>query len=214
MAVCSRCGATVQSQFCGACGAPVGYPPVPAMPAYPAQPGVNLPKPRRWPWYLGIGLCVWLGGAYYFYQDDQKRFAEARNTGVDILSSDEKTGVVTARDRKTGKVITMNFKDLDADQVRVAAIGMPDWVPAYPNATESERPAQGVLRLAMEAPAAEVERFYETGLSQAGLTVTKTGRAGEEVTLTASEAAGGRGAVVEVKSEGAATRVTIRVRGK
>ena len=138
MASCPRCGGAAPNGFCEACGAPVAFPPVPAFPQAPQQPSAPArARRRRWPWVVGIGLAIWLGGAYYFYQDNEKRFAEARNTGVDILSTDQKTGVVTARDKKTGKIVKMDLNDIEPDRVRVGMIEMPSWLPSYPNMADS-----------------------------------------------------------------------------
>ena len=123
MAHCPRCGAAAPTGFCGACGAPVAFPPAPVFPQMPQPPSDPVgARRRRWPWFVGIGVAIWLGGAYFFYRDNERRFAEARNTGVDILSTDQKTGVVTARDKKTGKIIKMDFNDIAPDQMRVGMI--------------------------------------------------------------------------------------------
>lgn len=173
MPLCPRCGAETQSRFCPACGAPVAFPPDPAYPQMPQPQASPQRVRRRWPWYVGIGLVIWLGGAYYFYQDNEKTFAKARNRGVDTISTDEKTGVVTARDKQTGKIIRMDFNDIGADQVRVEPRLCRAWIPSYPNVTGSEAPQNGTFSLSTSDSVAQAAGFYETELRTGGMTVTR-----------------------------------------
>ena len=219
MEYCPRCGAAAPNQFCGACGAPVAFPPVPAFPLVPAVPPMpQQPSPpvgvrRHWPWFVGIGLAIWLGGAYFFYRDNERRFAEARNTGVDILSTDEKTGVVTARDKKTGKIVKLDFNDIAPDQVRVGMIGMPPWVPTYPNIADSEPARNGAFSFSTSDSVAAAAGFYESELRQAGMTITRrdssAGGSLHGVTLTARDAAKNRSLTVAAERQDSGCRVTI-----
>jgi hypothetical protein len=158
-------------------------------------------------------LAIWLGGAYFFYQDNERRFAEARNTGVDILSTDQKTGVVTARDKKTGKIIKMDFSDLGPDPVRVGMIGMPSWLPSYPDMADSEPSPNGAISFSTPDSVARVAGFYESELRQAGMTVTRrnssTGDSLDGVTVTASDAGKNRSATVVVKRTASGSSITI-----
>lgn len=213
MEYCPRCGAAAQNQFCEACGAPIAFPPVPAFPPMPLPPPSPVRARRRWPWFVGIGLAIWLGGAYYFYRDNERRFAEARNTGVDILSTDEKTGVVTARDKKTGKIVKLDFNDLVPDQVRVVMIGMPPWVPPYPNIAGSEPARNGSFSFSTSDSVAGVAGFYESELRKAGMTVARrdslTGDSLDGVTLTATDAAKNRSLTVVAERQDSGSRITI-----
>jgi hypothetical protein len=180
------------------------------MPQFSPQP---VRRRRRWPWFVGIGLVIWLGVAYYFYLDNERTFAEARNRGVDILSTDEKTGVVTARDRKTGKIITMDFNDVGPDGIRAGAIGMPSWIPFYPNAGDSEPSAKGSFSLSTPDPAAEAAGFYEAELRKAGMTVTRrnssAGAASDGVALTAIDAVRNRSVTVVIRRTDSGSSITI-----
>ena len=210
---CPRCGAAAPNQFCGACGAPIAFPPVPAVPLMPRQPSPPVRARRRWPWFVGIGLAIWLGGAYFFYRDNERRFAEARNTGVDILSTDEKTGVVTARDKKTGKIVKLDFNDLEPDQIRVVMIGMPTWVPSYPNITGSEPAQNGSFSFSTSDSVAGVAGFYESELRKAGMTITRrdspAGNSIHGVTLTARDAAKNRSLTVVAERQDSGSRITV-----
>jgi len=184
----------------------------------PHQPSPPVRARRRWPWFVGIGLLIWLGGAYFFYQDNERRFAEARNTGVDILSTDEKTGVVTARDRKTGKIIKMDFNGLGPDQVREGMIGMPSWVPSYPNVADSEPSHNGSFSFSTSDSVAEAAGFYESGLRQAGMAVARrdssTGASLDNVTLTARDAVRDRSVTVVAKRKDSGSSITIAIGDK
>jgi hypothetical protein len=162
---------------------------------------------------VGIGLTIWLGGAYYFYRDNERRFAEARNTGVDILSTDEKTGVVTARDKKTGKIVKMDFNDLGTDQVRVGMIGMPSWVPPYPNIAGSEPAQNGSFSFSTPDSVAAAAGFYESELRKAGMTITRRDSSAADslhsVTLTARDAAKNRSLTVVAERQDSGCRITI-----
>jgi hypothetical protein len=179
----------------------------------PQRGGSPAPRRRRWPWFVRIGLLIWLGGAYFFYQDNEKRFAEARNTGVDILSTDEKTGVVTARDRKTGKIIKMDFNDIEPDQVRVGAIGMPSWIPSYPNSSASTPPGNGAFSLSTSDTVSDVAGFYQQELQKSGMSVARrnsvTGNLLAGVTLTAKDTAKNRSVKVVIKRQESDTNITI-----
>jgi hypothetical protein len=185
---------------------------VPQQPSSPARTG------RRWPWFVGIGLLIWIGGSYFFYQDNERKFAEARNMGVDILSTDEKTGVMTARDKRTGKIIKMDFNDIEPDQVRVGTIGMPFWVPSYPNVADSGPSKNGSFSLSTSDSVAEAAGFYEAELRKTGMTVTRrnssTGDSLDGVTLTARDAVKNRSVTVVVKRKNSGSSITITTGGK
>ena len=152
----------------------------------------------RWYWPGDLARC-----SYYFYLDNERTFDEARNRGVDILSTDEKTGVVTARDKLTGKIITMDFNDIGRDPVRVETIGMPSWIPSYPNVADSEPSKNGSFSLSTPDSVAEAAGFYESELRKAGMTVTRqnssAGDSLDGVTLTARDAVKNRSVTVVVE---------------
>jgi hypothetical protein len=161
------------------------------------------PRRRRWPWIVAAVLAVWIGGAYYFYQDNERRFAEARNTGVDILSSDPKTGVVTARDKKTGKIVTLDMNDIEPDAIRLP-------IRPYPGAAESGAAKGGALTFTTpDAPGAVVS-YYESELKSVGLEVAKNTAGGPAgaVTLTGTS---GNGRKVTVVIRGAGSGATVGI---
>jgi hypothetical protein len=186
---CERCGVPLTGRFCGSCGW--------------AQTGqqATAPRRRRWPWIVAAVLAVWIGGAYYFYQDNERRFAEARNTGVDILSTDPKTGVVTARDKKTGKIITLDMNDIEPDAIRLP-------IRPYPGAAESGAAKGGALTFTTPDAPGAVVGFYEDELKGAALEVVKKEGPAGAVTLTGTS---GNGRKVTVVIRGAGSGATVEI---
>lgn len=99
-------------------------PPPPPQNPYTPQPPVGPKKTSPWVW-VGLGCLVILLGcagfcAYGFYK--VKQFAEnpeklvelalKANPDLEKVSSDSDAGTVTVRDKKTGKVMTLNFEDI------------------------------------------------------------------------------------------------------
>jgi hypothetical protein len=146
---------------------------------------VPMPPPRRgtspWVWILGIvgGLIV-IGilaiGAFTFFVVHKVREAgldpelirrnpgmavgkmiAAANPDVEVVKTDDSTGTITIRDKKTGKVVTMTFDQAKNGQFKMSATGddgnasfeigggagkLPSWVPNYPGAN-----AQGTFAI-------------------------------------------------------------------
>jgi len=120
--------------------------------------------------------------------------------GLEKVSSNDRTGELTFRDKKTGEVITMSYEDIKAGKItvrdaegRTTQIGgepdlsqVPSWVPRYPGAAAEGGVMQqkqgakvdGVVNLTTtDAPAKVVAFFKETG-GKSGLAV------GTENTMT------------------------------
>ena len=133
MAFCGSCGKPVTGAFCANCGSQVGAP------ASSAAPPVAI-APRKGVspivWILGIiaGLfaiammAVIGGGLFVAHKVRQAGFDPAlwrRNPGiaaakmvaatnpdVSVVSINERAGVITLRDKKTGETVTLNFEDV------------------------------------------------------------------------------------------------------
>jgi hypothetical protein len=217
MAYCPNCGTEAQSRFCEVCGAPMAFTPVTAPPIPPQHSALSR-KRRRWPWFVLIGLVIWFGAAYYFYLDNERTFSEARNRGVDILSTNEKTGVVTARDKLTGKIITMDFNDIGRDSVREETISMPSWIPSYPNVAGSESTKDGSFSFSTADSVDEATGFYESELRKAEMTVRRqissAGDSPAGVTLIARDAVRNRSITIVVNRKDSGSSITIAIGGK
>jgi hypothetical protein len=140
----------------------VGYPPAPQLP-------VRKTSPLVWVLIIVVGLFV-MGGlafaGFAFFVVHKVRQAgldpdlikrnpglavskmiAAANPDVDVIHTDDATGTITIRDRKTGKVVTLNFDQIKDGKFKMSAqdedgkgsieIGggdakLPSWVPNYP----------------------------------------------------------------------------------
>ncbi|MGE5568445.1 MAG: hypothetical protein ACM3S5_05330 [Rhodospirillales bacterium] len=159
------------------------------------------------------------------------KMAVAANPDAELVSIDEDRGIVTVRDKKTGKTVTMNFEDIREGRISfegegeegetvTATVGagkpanLPSWFPSYPGATpQASFAVQGKegdsahFHFTTEDSAAQVFQFYEAGLKQAGLTVEASGGDNGGL-ITAVDAARERQATVHVTSAGGVTNVT------
>jgi hypothetical protein len=157
------------------------------------------------------------------------KMAVAANPDAELLSIDEDRGVVTVRDKKTGKTVTMNFEDIKKGKISFEGeggekvtlgtqegepINLPSWFPSYPGATprgafsfqDKERNA-AVFHFTTRDSAAQVFRFYESAFKNAGLTVEASG--GENGGLVTGRDAGqDREATVTVSSGSNETEVS------
>jgi hypothetical protein len=152
----------------------------------PAQPPKKKISPIVWilvavaGLFVMIGLAVVATGFFIVHKVKQAgldtelmasnpglaitKLIAATNPDVDLVSVDERKGVATLREKKTGKIVTLNFEDIkngrmeftdDKNQkvsvntdtagaievksaegtARIGAGGkVPDWIPAYPGA--------------------------------------------------------------------------------
>jgi hypothetical protein len=193
MIYCPQCGASVAGEFCENCGDRAAMPPM-----------QTAPKKNRAPWIVFLVLVPFVCGAYYFYQDNEKKFAETRSTGFDIISMDAKTGVTVSRDRKTGKIITMDVKDLQKDEVRPAIAEVPAWAPIYPSVTSAGTGANGALLLRTTDPASKVLAFYEKALGEAGIRATRNGNS-----FAASGTGGSLSLTVQAQNSGSIILIAV-----
>lgn len=133
-AFCPSCGARMGS---AAAPAPQPAAPVPPASAVPAPPGVPAKKktsPVVWVLAGCLGLIVIVGivviaGGYFVAQKVKQagfdpalwernpglaatKMIAALNPNVEVLSINEGKGVITLRDKKTGKTVTLNFEDV------------------------------------------------------------------------------------------------------
>ncbi len=237
------------------------------------------PAPRKrtplWIWVLValLGLFLLAGiavtaGAYLLYHKAKEvavtaeknpalaaaRLLAAVNPDLEVVSTDEGRGLITIRDRKTGKTVTVNLEDIrqgrisfeqegeeavtlqaegegQSGRLRVrskegvvelgtdVAANLPAWFPAYPGAALSgtyQARTGGEQSLGFQFQTqdsvARVLEFYEQALKAAGLEVStyaSRGASGNAGVLSAKDSAEHRTALVQVNSEGRATRATV-----
>lgn len=131
MAFCTNCGASMEGRFCTSCGA-TSDAATPGGVQQPAAPPVVPPaakKSNALVWVLaGCGglilITILVGLAVSFFVARKAHefsknpgFAAAKmmasmNPDVDVVKADEDTGKITLRDKKTGKTVTLDFKDI------------------------------------------------------------------------------------------------------
>src|SRR5258706_1289977 len=113
-----------------------GQPGYPGQPCYPGQPGYPgqgaqppAPKSKTWMYVLGgcgvvllIGVIAVAIFVYFVYKKADEvaknpamataKMMVAMNPDLETVSTDEGKGTITVRDKKSGKVVTMNFDDV------------------------------------------------------------------------------------------------------
>jgi hypothetical protein len=156
------------------------------------------------------------------------RMMVAANPDAELVSMDENRGIVTVRDKKTGKTITLNFEDIkngklsfEGENGEKVAIGsgaagqLPSWLPAYPDAnsvgvfsSQGQNGSEAAFGFTTSDPADKVFEFYDTALKSAGLNVTLT-RSGDSGTVTAEEPGGPRSAAITITGTGSGTTVQV-----
>jgi hypothetical protein len=231
MAFCTTCGRAASGRFCESCGGAVGS--AAAAPAAPVPVAAASRKTSPIVWILlGLGVMVVLfigaltvGGIFVVHKARQAGLDPAlweRNPGIavtklltaanpdaEIMSIDERGGIVVVRDRKTGKTIRMNFADIkrgrmsfDSDEGRVSltaaadgSIQLPAWLPSYAGAHDAGGISasggngdSGTYGFQTADPPAAVVSFYEAALKKAGFEIQNKIESGVATILTAESA--------------------------
>jgi hypothetical protein len=147
MAFCEKCGAPVEGAFCTKCGTQIGasgpssarpeqsVPPIPP-PPLPSAPASKKRSPLLWVLVgclglivIGIIIVVSTGifiarkaGLDPALMKQNPGLAVAKmmatmNPDIEVLSVDEGSGIISVRDKKTGKTMTMNLKDIQKGKI-------------------------------------------------------------------------------------------------
>src|ERR1700691_5725419 len=132
MPFCQSCGAQVSGSFCTTCGTRVKAGDTPADAASSAAP-VAARKISPIVWILiavlGLFLLAVVGGGLFLVHKAKQagfdaelmrnnpglataRLLAATNPDLEVVSSDDGRGVVTIRQRSTGKTMTVTFDDM------------------------------------------------------------------------------------------------------
>lgn len=138
MAYCTSCGAPLEGPFCTHCGTN-NEQPAPAGPeasnAGPPPPGQSPPRKSKALVYVlagcgglvvlaaviliasGVFIRRHLGDAGNNPVMAAARMVAAMNPDIEVVSADEDSGRITLRERKTGKTITMDFRDIQKGRI-------------------------------------------------------------------------------------------------
>ncbi len=242
MAFCQNCGAQISGDFCTACGTRARAADVP-----PASPATRKTSPLVWIMVavLGVfilfGVAVLGGGLFLVHKAKQAgldsqlmrnnpglataKLLAATNPDLEVVSSDDQRGLITIRQKSTGKTMTVNFADMKAgrltfkedgkDSVTLEAHGdggspsaLPSWIPPYPNSRPTstfridsgDQGSSASFKFQTQDQPKGVLAFYEQGLKQNGFRITAS---------TASESGGSSGGLIS--GEDTAGRRTVVV---
>ncbi len=140
MAYCTNCGAPLEGQFCQNCGARAGeQPPEASSAASGAGPEAQATPPafkrsKALTWTLvgcgGLLAAVLIAaialGIFVRRQagdlGSNPGFAAAKmiaamNPDIEVVKADERTGKITLREKKTGKTVTLDFRDIQKGRI-------------------------------------------------------------------------------------------------
>ena len=254
---CSKCGQPIGAPAPSFPSATVPVAPAPT-PAAPA-PGAAKPKTSPLVWVLGaiVGIFVLVGilvvGAGLFVAHKVKSagfdsalaqknpaLAAAKemaslNPDVEVVGMDEDRGLITIRDKKTGKTITMNAEDVKNGKLTfsdestgqkvtfgaASAVKLPAWLPAYPGSKpEGTFSASGngndggMAHFKTSDAGSKVLSYYQDALKSAGFKITSTisgdSGASKGGVVTAEDTGNRRTVMVTVSSSGdESTEVTL-----
>jgi len=261
-AFCVQCGTPAK-----AAGGQPGVSPAASAPAGPATPqpvpGAVVPRktsPVVWILVGVLGLFV-LGGVavvgtlrYFVHRagiDPElmqrnpglavSKMIAAANPDVEVLSTDEPGGRITVRDKRTGKVVTMNFDDAKngkfsftavddngkAASVEIGATGgkLPSWVPAYPGAEakgtfavkgadDNGQGEGGTFTFTTPDSATKVKAFYEDRCKEAGMKVNMNMSSEQSAVIIATDESERHTLNVNIAGGSAETTVTVVYGGK
>lgn len=255
---CNKCGQPVGTD---APGVPAPPPTPQPAPQATVLPSVK-PKTSRMVWIIAaiVGVFVLVGilfvGAGLFVAYKVKnagfdsRLAEknpalaaakvmaALNPNVEVVKVDEDRGLLTIRDKKTGKTITMDAEGVKNGKLTFSdnstnekfsfgtdsAAKLPTWLPSYPGSKPEGTFAMsgsggdngsegGAAHFKTSDASSKVLAFYQENLKSAGFKITSTfsGDSGESRggILTAEDTANRRNVMVTVSSTSEGTDVAL-----
>ena len=242
MTFCTNCGASMEGQFCPKCGARVGAEVSAGAPEAPQK------KSNVLTWVLvGCGglvvlaLVIALGIGFFV----RSRIGDTRNPGfaaaklmasmnpnVEVLNADENTGKITMREKKTGKTVTLDFKDIQrgrisfqddsGEKVDIRSGGdtgslanVPAWVPKYPGAqatvtysAQGKDQDGGTFQLKCSGSIQQVADYYEQQLKAAGMKIEKNSMqsgSGSMTMVSGTDDASRRSVMVSVSTSDGST---------
>jgi hypothetical protein len=250
---CGNCGARIDAP--GA-AAPPPAPPAPA-PAYAAPAGgKKKTSPFVWIAAVLIGLFLLIGigviGAFYFVAHKVKnagldselmqknpalaaaKMMVALNPEVEVVNVDEDKGILSIREKKTGKVITMNAEDIKNGKISFsdestgetvsfgadASAKLPAWVPDYPGSkpegafsASGKDGDGGMAHFKTNDAAPKVLAFYQDALKRAGYKITASLSGAADASgggmVAGEDAANKRSVMVTVSAGGEGTDVAL-----
>jgi hypothetical protein len=164
---------------------------------------------------FALGFLGTIGTAVYVARNPARavrKLIAATNPNVDVVSTDEGTGTITLRDRRSGKIVTMSFDQArqgkfhftaDDGEGRTADFQLggearlPSWLPAYPGThprglfsatgdSGDEAGDAGSVSFTTSDSGDRVLSFYEDKARDLGMEVRITARSGGSGTIAAT----------------------------
>lgn len=233
-AFCQQCG---QPASPTAAAPSIAPPPVSASSGFPPPAGAvsqrRKTSPLVWVLVIVLGLfvvggIVVVGAGIFVARTVQKagldpdlmrrnpglavsKLIAAVNPDLEVISLNEGKGVITVKEKSSGKVITLNFDDVKKGRIvvhddvegKMAALEIgasadkfPSWIPAYPGAkvegtfaVNSGDGSGGSFSYKTEDAPAKVVEFYQESLGKAGFKINTTATTSESSILAAEDEA-------------------------
>jgi len=160
------------------------------------------------------------------------KMVTAFNPDAEVLHTDDGAGTITVRDRKSGKVVTLNFDDVKNGRFHFSAQDengktatmefggsaskLPSWIPAYPGSnpegaiTASGNDGEGGMFgfKTSDAPA-KVLQFYQDKFKEMGMQATTVTSTEEGGMVNGGDEANHRSLNVVVSKSGGETSVAV-----
>ncbi len=157
----------------------------------------------------------------------------ATNPDIEVLAYDDKSGIIKMKDKKTGKIMEVNFEDAKngnfsikedggkEGQVSISGSGgnpPPGWVPVYPGAKQqssfssnSEEGANGTVAFSVDGGPKEIAEFYRDKLKAGGFAISAefSGGGGAGSMITAEDKEKNRAVHVVIGGEGSKATVSV-----
>jgi hypothetical protein len=155
----------------------------------------------------------------------------AANPDLEVLNVNERKGVITVREKSTGKVVTLNFDDVKKGRIVVqddnegksatmefgtSSAKLPSWLPAYPGAkvegtfaVNSGEGEGGTFAFTTRDAPDKVVEFYQDGLKQAGFKINTTATSNVSSMVAAEDETSKRTVMVSVAPGSSGNTVTI-----
>ncbi len=197
---------------------------------------------------LAMATCA-IGGYYFMHKVKEAGFdpelmqknpgaamakmVTALNPNYEVVTTNDRAGTVTVREKSTGKTITYKFdKDKqslvimadDGSEVKIGADSgakLPSWVPAYPGATvEGSFSAQGPdgssgsFSFKTSDDAEKVTAFYQEQLKAAGYTINVVSSGNQGGMVSGEDTNNKRTVIVTVGTSSGTTNGSIIVTEK
>jgi hypothetical protein len=162
------------------------------------------------------------------------KMVTALNPNFDVVSTDDRAGTVTVREKSTGKTVTYKFdpdkKSLviigsDGAEMKIgsgaAATPMPAWAPVYPGSSpqgsysvQSTEGNSGTFTFKTPDAASKVTSFYQDQLRAAGFNVTLVSSGDQGGMLSAEDADKKRTIIVTAGASNGTTTGSVTVNEK